>query len=103
MKPRGAALLPWLAERGMFAKVKLFLASVLPGILRPLHVLWNEVLGFLFLAFAVLLLRPLWRGYQEMEVDAAHFIKFLLSLFFFCVMLSFGIHAFWKARRISKS
>ena len=32
--------------------VSSFLGHVLPGVIRPLHILWNEVLGFLFLAMA---------------------------------------------------
>lgn len=31
-----------------------FLSHVLPAILRPLRVLWNQVIGFVFLVFAVL-------------------------------------------------
>ena len=30
-----------------------FLSHVLPGVVRPLHALWNEVIGFLFIVFAV--------------------------------------------------
>lgn len=97
-------LLPCL-ERSypMFGLAQKFLRAVLPGIVKPLHSLWNELLGFLFLAFAVLLIRPVWRSYQEMAGEPAHFIRFLLSAIFFLTMLGFGLHAFWKARRISRS
>ena len=87
----------------MSALIGKFLRAVLPGIVKPLHSLWNEVLGALFLCFAIVLIRPIWRGYQEMGRDSAHFLKFVLSVFFFLVMFGFGVHAFWKARRISRS
>ncbi|MEJ5367981.1 MAG: hypothetical protein WHT08_06670 [Bryobacteraceae bacterium] len=79
-----------------------FLSAVLPGILRPLHSLWNEVLGFLFLLLAVMMVRPVWKGWQEMNQGPEHVLRFFLSAFMLVVMLGFAIHAFWKARRISR-
>jgi len=79
-----------------------FLEAVLPGVIRPLHSLWNEILGFLFLLLAILMVRPVWRGWQEIDQGPEHLLRFLLSVFMFAVMLGFGIHAFWKARRISR-
>ena len=29
-----------------------FLRHVVPGVVRPLHALWNEVIGFLFIVIA---------------------------------------------------
>jgi hypothetical protein len=101
---RLAALLPCVERScSMFGLARKFFQAVLPGVIKPLHSLWNELLGFLFLAFALLLVRSVWRNYHEIEGDPAQFIKFLLSAFFFLTMLGFGLHAFWKARRISKS
>jgi len=87
----------------MSSKAHKFLQTVVPAVVKPLHSLWNEVIGFLFIAFAAILIRPMWRGYHEMQTDPAHPSKFILTVFFFLVMLSFGIHAFWKARKISRS
>lgn len=86
----------------MLTKAKKFMQFVVPEVVKPLHSLWNEVIGFLFLAFAAILIRPIWRGYGEIQIDPAHLIKFLLTVFFFLVMLGFGLHAFWKARKISR-
>lgn len=87
----------------MIGLAKKFFAAVLPGIIRPLHSLWNEVLGFLFLLLAVLMVRPVWQGWKEMEQGPEHVLRFLLSAFMFAVMVGFCIHAFWKARRISRN
>lgn len=87
----------------MPSKARKFLQTVVPAVVKPLHSLWNEIIGFLFIAFAAILLRPIWRSYHEMDTDPAHFIKFLLTVFFFVVMLAFGIHGLWKARKISRS
>ena len=82
---------------------KKFIQTVVPAVIKPLHSLWNEVIGFLFIALSAMMIRPVWRAYQEIETDPAHLIKFLLIVFFFLVMLGFGVHAFWKARKISRS
>ncbi|MCC7156863.1 MAG: hypothetical protein IT161_19955 [Bryobacterales bacterium] len=75
-----------------------FLANVVPGLVKPIHSLWNEVIGFLFLVLGVLAIRPIWQAWREED-----FTKLALSGFFSLVMISFGIHGFWKARRISRS
>lgn len=75
-----------------------FLSTVVPGVVKPLHSLWNEVIGFLFLVLALLAGRPVWQAYQENDLT-----KLVLSGFFGFVMLGFGIHSFVKARRISRT
>jgi hypothetical protein len=87
----------------MISLAKKFARSVLPGVIKPLHVLWNEMLGFIFLALAVLLVRPLWRGYRDLNGEFENIVKFSLAAILFLVMLFFGLQGFWKARRISKS
>lgn len=87
----------------MFGLAKKFLTAVLPGVLRPLHSLWNEILGFLFFLLAVMMVRPVWQGWKEMGQGPEHMLRFLLSAFMLMLMLGFSIHAFWKARRISRS
>ncbi len=37
----------------MASVVQKFVSHVMPGVVRPLRVLWNEVIGFLFVVFAV--------------------------------------------------
>jgi len=88
--------------KALFSLAKKFLAAVLPGVVRPLHALWNEVLGFLFLALAVVMVRPVWRGWKEIGQGPEHFLRFLLSAFMLAVLLGFAVHAFWKARRIQR-
>lgn len=87
----------------MWELVKKFFRTVVPSIIKPLRVLWNEVLGTIFIAFAIVLVRPTWRSYRELDTDPANLIKLLLSILFLTLMAGFGIHAFWRARRISKS
>lgn len=87
----------------MIALIRKFIATVIPAVIRPLHILWNEVLGAIFLIFAVVLVRPTWKNYRALDDDPANIIKLILSVCFFVVMAAFGIHAFWRARRISRT
>ena len=87
----------------MFQLAAKFVKAVVPGVVRPMHALWNEILGFLFLSIALLLVRSIWRAWQTLDADPANWIKFLLTVFFFLVLLFFGVQGFWKARRISRS
>lgn len=87
----------------MFRFARTFLSNVVPGILRPLRILFNEVLGAIFLIFAVALARPTWRAWQELDTDPANFIKLVLSVFFLVTMAGFGVHSFWRARKIGRA
>lgn len=86
--------------------VKKFFEIVMPGVIKPLHALWNEIIGFLFLAIAVFMIRPTWKAYQKFQTDAdpgEAIVGLVGGAALMLVGLIFGIHGFWKARRISKS
>jgi thiol:disulfide interchange protein len=87
----------------MFALVKKFLAHVVPQVIKPLHSLWNQMIGFLFLAMAAMLIRPAFHSWRTLDGDFANLMKFLLIVFFFAVLFFFGVQAFWRARRITRS
>jgi len=53
----------------MFARIRQFLRFILPGIIRPMRVLWNEVIGFVFLALAVWAMLSGVRTIREYEGD----------------------------------
>ena len=38
----------------MFSMAKKFLGHVMPGVIRPIHILWNQVIGFFFIVLALL-------------------------------------------------
>jgi len=87
----------------MFRLAKQFLSSVIPRVLRPLRILWNELLGTIFLTFAIVLVRPTWKAWKNLDADPANLIRLLLSVFFLLLMAGFGAHAFWRARKLSRT
>jgi hypothetical protein len=85
-----------------------FIKHVVPHVIKPIHSLWNQVIGFFFLCFAG------WCG-----IGAYHYYRIYVtdppaekvndvariagSLIVALIMASFGVSAFLKARRISRS
>jgi len=83
----------------MLSLAKKFLGHVLPGVIRPIHILWNQVIGFVFLVLAVLGGSAAFRSWGKEGREA----QLIMSILFAILMGWFGISSFWKARKISKS
>ncbi len=83
----------------MFALAKKFLGHVLPGVIRPIHILWNQVIGFVFLVLAVLPVPSAVRSFGKDGSEA----RLALTIPFVLLMAWFGVSSFLRARKISKS
>ncbi|HKE23284.1 MAG TPA: hypothetical protein VKB88_13045 [Bryobacteraceae bacterium] len=75
-----------------------FVKHVAPAIIKPVHTLWNEVIGFIFLSFGAIF------GLKTARYLVAHdggraFVGGSCTL----IMLWFGVTSFLKARKISRS
>jgi hypothetical protein len=84
-----------------------FVKHVLPAILKPARTLWNEVIGFVFICFAVVFGFKAVRLYLDSlgagEAASADFVRFLVAAFCTLLMLYFGVTSFLRARKISRS
>jgi hypothetical protein len=80
-----------------------FLSHVLPGVVRPLHALWNEIIGFLFIVFAVVAGSYVIRALRNFEGDVEGLFRIVLPALFGLVMGYFGVSSFLRARKISRS
>jgi hypothetical protein len=80
-----------------------FLSHVLPGVVRPLLALWNEVIGFLFIVFAVVAGFYVIRAMRNFEGDIEGLFRIVLPALFGLVMGYFGVSSFLRARKISRS
>jgi hypothetical protein len=80
----------------MFAKAKMFLGHVIPGVIRPIHILWNQVIGFVFFVLAVVFGYRVIRGKEPVGLQ-------IVGALFVILIAWFGISSFLKARKISKS
>ena len=88
----------------MFKKIKQLIAHIIPAILRPLRVLWNEVIGFVFLALAVWAVPSSIRAYHEYAAngDGDSLFRVVLAAMFAVLMIWFGVTSFLRARRIGR-
>lgn len=82
-----------------FAKVdnaKRFARHVVPEVVRPARVIWNQAVGALFLLLAAYFL--VYASTHRQNVAGMLFGIFLGS-----IMVFFGVVSFLKARRVSRS
>jgi hypothetical protein len=80
-----------------------FVKHVVPGVIKPIRVLWNEIIGFLFLVLATFVSLASYRRAQSFTGDTGEFML-LVGYFGFAALLAFyGVSSFWKARKISRS
>lgn len=75
-----------------------FVKHVVPAAVKPLHSLWHEFLGFLFLLIAGAVAFKMWRG-----AATTSFGMMVLAGFLAFVSAGYGISSILKARRISRS
>lgn len=80
-----------------------FLQHVVPSVIRPIHALWNEVIGFLFIVLAVVATPSTWRKVRLAQDDPKSLFFAVISVGFVLLMAYFGVSSFLKARRISRS
>ena len=74
----------------------------MPGIIRPLHTLWNEVVGFVFLVLAIMPVPSIVRSIRDPDADGA-VARLIVASLFALAMAYFGVSSFLKARKISRS
>ena len=83
--------------------IQRFLAHVLPGIIRPLHALWNQIIGFLFLVLAAMPIPSLVKAIRSYRTDPESAVRIVFLAIFALIMLYFGVTSMWKAHKISRS
>ena len=83
--------------------VQHFMTHIVPGVLRPLRILWNEVIGFFFLVFGIWFGSAAFRGYRNLDRPGGGLLGILAPGLGSLIMLGYGIHSFLKARKIGRS
>jgi hypothetical protein len=91
--------MPKARPAGDFARQSgLFVKHVLPAAAKPVHSLWHQILGFVFLFFAGSGSWWLWRHPASLEPG-----RLAIVIIFIVVMGGYGISSIRKSRRISRS
>ena len=81
---------------------KRFAQHVVPQVVRPARVIWNQAIGLVFLLLAALFLINAAHYYRSLHTEEQNPVGLGFSLFLGLVMAFFGIHSFLRARRISR-
>ena len=84
----------------MFTLAGKFLHHILPGIVRPIRILWNQFIGFIFLVLAGFVGLATWR---RTATDSQSPLIMAAGFGFAVFLAAFGISSFWRARKISRS
>jgi hypothetical protein len=82
--------------------IRKFLTHFMPAVMKPLRVLWNEIIGFVFICFAIVSIPSVYRGINSYSGEIAEVGRIVLSAFFSCVMLFCGVTSFLRARKIGR-
>ncbi len=92
------------AKAAKFVRVdnaKRFAQHVVPEVVRPARVIWNQAIAAIFCVLAVPALARAFQAYRDLGGNSKSGFTLGLSLTFAGVMLFFGLLSFMKARRIS--
>ncbi len=87
----------------MMALIRTFLATVLPGIMKPLRVLWNEIVAFFFFVMAIVAIPATYRAVRDFNGELDVLGRIFLTGTFALVMGGYGVYSFFRARKIGKS
>ncbi len=85
-----------MAKRHIGGQAGKFVKHVLPAAVKPIHSLWHEVLGFIFLAVAA-------GGTFKVVRSAYTPGQLAIIVPLIVITAGYGVSSFLKARRISRS
>lgn len=80
---------------------KRFAKHVVPEVVRPARVIWNQAIGALFFVLATPALFKAIQLYRTLDTDPQGSFRLTVALIFVAVMMFFGVNSFLKARRIA--
>ena len=80
-----------------------FAKHVVPHVVKPARVVWNQVIGVIFLAFGVPAIFKAVGFYRTLDSEPQSMVRLVWTAIFAGIMVSFGVGSFLRARRISRS
>ncbi len=87
----------------MFSVARKFIFHVVPAIMRPLRILWNQILGFLFLVIGILVSFRLYARWRDFSGEFGELVLLTFSSAFAVLMCVYALWSFFRARKISRS
>jgi hypothetical protein len=87
----------------MLSTGRKFLSHVMPGIIRPLRVLWNEMIAFVFICLAVPAVPKVYDAWKNFDGEPQALFRLFLSGLFLFTMVTFALLSFRRAKKISRT
>ena len=78
-----------------------FARTVVPEVVRPARIIWNQAVGALFLILALPALMKILQILRGPKPDEQTTFALILSIVFSTIMIGFGVASFLRARRIA--
>jgi hypothetical protein len=82
------------------SKLGLFVSHVVPGVVRPMRVLWHEVFGFIFIVLAIMMGVGTFRSLPTPQATPG---RLVIAGTLILTFLYFGVSSFLRARKIGRS
>jgi uncharacterized membrane protein len=79
-----------------------FAQHVVPEVVRPARIIWNQAIGGIFVLFAVMFFGNAFRYFDSKTGVINNPVGLAFSLFLGLIMAIFGVSSFLKARRIGR-
>ena len=92
-----------VAKRSFVTTGVQFFRHVVPQVAKPIHSLWNQMIGFLFILLALMAASAVFRICRHYDGSPESLFRLILSCFFFAIMALYGIASLLRARKISRS
>jgi hypothetical protein len=84
-------------------KSRQFVQHVVPAVVKPVHTLWHEVIGFLFFVLAVAAVPTSYKTIKKFDGSLSSVLAVGMCAAFVCLMGGYAISSFLRARKISRS
>ena len=92
-----------MARQSIAKQGQQFLKHVVPAVVKPVHTLWHEVIGFLFLVLAIGAVPTGYKTVKKFDGSISGMLAIGMCAFFILLMAGYGISSILKARKISRS
>lgn len=92
-----------MAKQSVIKQGRQFLKHVVPAVVKPVHTLWHEVIGFLFLVLAVSAVPTGYKTVKKFDGSISGVLAIGMCAFFILLMAGYGVSSILKARKISRS
>lgn len=92
-----------MAKQSITEQGRQFVKHVVPAVIKPVHTLWHEVIGFLFMVLAVSAVPTSYKAIQKFDGSVSAILTLAMCAFFILLMGGYGISSFLRARKISRS